>query len=67
MIENEHQLKVAKRRLAMLRMSMKELSQEHPRPEDFKFFSKGVRLHIKQIEAEIQAYLAGPWDGSKTG
>ena len=59
MIENEHQLKVAKRRLEMLRRSMKELSQEHPRPEDFKFFSKGVHLHIEQIEAEIQAYLVG--------
>jgi len=59
MIENEYQLKVAKRRLAMLRTSMKELWQEHPRTGDFEFFSKGVRLHINQIEAEIRAYLAG--------
>jgi len=41
MIENEHQLKVAKQRLAMLRTSMKELWQEHPRPEDFEFFFQG--------------------------
>ena len=56
MIKNEHELKISKQRLKEFRQAFLELKKQHPRPEGFKFYSLGVREHIKQIEQEIKNY-----------
>ena len=56
MIENEHELKISQRRLREFRQAFLELKRQHPRPEDFEFYSLGVREHIEQIEQEIKSY-----------
>ena len=56
MIENEHQLKISQQRLKEFRQAFLKLKKQHPRPEDFEFYSLGVREHIEQIEQEIKNY-----------
>ena len=56
MIKNEHELKISQQRLKEFRQAFLELKQQHPRPEDFEFYSLGVHEHIKQIEQEIKNY-----------
>ena len=59
MIKSEHELKISQQRLKEFRQAFLELKQQHPRPEDFKFYSLGVREHIEQIEQEIKNYQKG--------
>jgi hypothetical protein len=54
MILNEHQLKISKQRLNELRQAFLQLEKKYPKPEDFEFYSLGVREHIEQIEKEIK-------------
>ena len=56
MIENDHQLKISQQRLKEFRQAFLELKKQHPRPEDFEFYSLGVREHIEQIKQEIKNY-----------
>jgi len=56
MILNEHQLKISQQRLTELRQAFLQLEKKYPRPEDFEFYSLGVREHIEQIEKEIKNY-----------
>ena len=56
MIKNEHQLKISQQRLKEFRQAFLELKKQHSRPEDFEFYSLGVREYIKQIEKEIINY-----------
>lgn len=39
-----------------LRQAFLQLEKKYTRPEDFEFYSLGVREHIKQIEEEIKKY-----------
>ena len=57
MILNEHQLKISKQRLNELRQAFLQLEKKYPQPEDFEFYSLGVREHIEQIEKEIKNYF----------
>lgn len=59
MIENDHQLKISQQRLKEFRQAFLELKKQHPHPEDFEFYSLGVREHIEQIEQEIKNYQKG--------
>ena len=59
MIKSEHQLKISQHRLKEFRQAFLKLKKQHPRPEDFKFYSLGVREHIEQIEQEIKNYQKG--------
>ncbi len=56
MIKNEHELKISQQRLKEFRQAFLELKKQYHRPEDFEFYSLGVREHIKQIEQEIKNY-----------
>ena len=66
MIENEHQLKISQQRLKKFRQAYLELQRQHPRPEDFDFYSLGVREHIEQIEQEIEKYQKKLWKLNQT-
>lgn len=57
MILNEHQLKISQQKLQELRQAFLRLEKKHPKPEDFDFYSLGVREHIEQIEKEIKNYF----------
>ena len=61
MIENEHQLKLSQQRLKEFRQAYFELQGQHPRPEDFEFYSLGVRERIEQLEQEIEKYQKKFW------
>jgi hypothetical protein len=54
MVENEHQLKISQQSLKEFRQAFIELKGQNPRPEDFEFYSLGVREHIQQIEQKIE-------------
>lgn len=56
MIKNEHELKISQQRLKEFRQVFLKLKKQHPRSEDFEFYSLGVREHIEQIEQEIKNY-----------
>lgn len=56
MIINKHELKISQQRLKEFRQVFLELKKQHPRPDDFEFYSLGVREHIEQIEQEIKNY-----------
>ena len=56
MIENKHQLKISQQRLNEFRQAFLELKKQYSRPEDFEFYSLGIRERIKQIEKEIINY-----------
>ena len=53
MIKN---VKISQQRLKEFRQAFLKLKKQHPRPEDFEFYSLGVREHIEQIEQEIKNY-----------
>lgn len=57
MILNDHQLKVSQQRLKELRQAFIQLKKKYPRPEDFEFYSLGIREHIEQLEKEIKSYF----------
>ena len=59
MIQNEHQLKISQQRLKEFRQAFLKLKKQHPRPQDFEFYSLGVREHIEQIKREIKNYQKG--------
>ncbi len=59
MIKNGHQLKISQQRLREFRQAFLKLKKQHPCPEDFEFYSLGVREHIGQIEQEIKNYQKG--------
>ena len=61
MIENEHQLKISQQRLKELHQTFLELKGQHSRPDDFEFYSLGVREHIQQIEQAIKIYQKQLW------
>ncbi len=56
MILNGHQLKISQQRLKELRQAFLQLKKKYPQPEDFTFYSLGVREHIEQIEKEVKNY-----------
>lgn len=66
MIENDRQLKLSQQRLKEFRQAYLELQRQHPRPEDFEFYSLGVREHIEQIEQEIEKYQKKLWKLNQT-
>lgn len=57
MILNEHQLKISKQKFEELQQAFLQLKEKYPKPEDFEFYSLGVREHIEQIEKEIKNYF----------
>ena len=56
MIKNEYELKISQQILKEFQQIFLELKKQHPRPENFEFYSLGVREHIDQIEQEIKTY-----------
>jgi hypothetical protein len=57
LILNDHQLKISQQKLKELRQAFSKLKKKYPKPEDFKFYSLGVREHIEQLEKEIKSYF----------
>lgn len=56
MIRNDRQLTTTKKKLAELKMGLERSRRRYPSKKEYEFFSKGHKLHIGQLKAEIEEY-----------